>query len=215
MMLYNLGEQNSIANQFLLELRDKGIQADRMRFKRNLERLGEIMAFEISKKLSYKMSEAQTSLGKASLNMLAEEPVLITILRAGLPYFQGFQNFFDKANCGFIGAYRKEGQGDFSIKLDYLATPELEGKEIILIDPMLATGQSIVEAVKELLKRGTPKNVHIASLLASPEGISYLNTQLTISFTLWTFAVDEKLNSQFYIVPGLGDAGDLSFGVKL
>ncbi len=214
-MLYNLGEQNSIANQFLLELRDKVIQTDRMRFRKNLERLGEIMAFEISKKLSFKKSEALTSLGKASLNTLAAEPVLITILRAGLPYFQGFQNYFDKADSGFIGAYRKEGQGEISIKLDYLATPELEGKEVILIDPMLATGKSIVDAIRELRKRGTPKNIHIASLLASPQGISYLDNQLTIPFTLWTFAVDEKLNSQFYIVPGLGDAGDLSFGDKL
>lgn len=214
-MLYNLGEQNSIANQFLLELRDKVIQMDRLRFRRNLERLGEIMAFEISKKLSYKKSETQTSLGIASLNTLVSELVLITILRAGLPYFQGFQNYFDKADCGFIGAYRKEGEGDISIKLDYLATPELEGRDVILIDPMLATGKSVVDALKELRKRGAPKNLHIASLLASPEGISYLTTQLKIPFTLWTFAVDEKLNSQFYIVPGLGDAGDLSFGDKL
>lgn len=214
-MLYNLGEQNSIANQFLFELRDKVIQADRLRFRRNLERLGEIMAFEISKKLPYKKADVQTSLGEAPLNTLAAEPVLITILRAGLPYFQGFQNYFDKADCGFIGAYRKEGQGDIAIKLDYLATPKLEGKDVILIDPMLATGKSIADALKELQKRGTPKSLHIASLLASPEGISYLTTQLTIPFSLWTFAVDEKLNSQFYIVPGLGDAGDLSFGDKL
>jgi len=214
-MLYNLGEQNSIANQFLLELRDKAIQLDRLRFRRNLERLGEIMAFEISKKLVYKKEETQTSLGKTSLNTLATEPVLITILRAGLPYFQGFQNYFDKSDCGFIGAYRKEGQGDIAIKLDYLATPELEGKEVILIDPMLATGKSIVDTVSELRKQGAPKNLHIASVLTSPQGINYLNTQLAIPFTLWTFAIDEKLNSQFYIVPGLGDAGDLSFGDKL
>lgn len=214
-MLYNLGEQNSIANQFLFELRDKVVQADRLRFRRNLERLGEIMAFEISKKLSFKKSEAQTSLGKASLTTLAAEPVLITILRAGLPYFQGFQNYFDKADCGFIGAYRKEAKGDIAIQLDYLATPDLEGKEIILIDPMLATGKSIVDALKELRKRGAIRNLHIASLLASPQGISLLNAQVDIPFTLWTFAVDEKLNSQFYIVPGLGDAGDLSFGDKL
>lgn len=214
-MLYNLGEQNSIANQFLFELRDKVVQADRLRFRRNLERLGEIMAFEISKKLSFKKSEAQTPLGKASITTLAAEPVLITILRAGLPYFQGFQNCFDKANCGFIGAYRKEGKGDIAIQLDYLAIPELEGKDIILIDPMLATGKSIVDALKELRKRGTPKSLHIASLLASPQGISFLNAQVDIPFTLWTFAVDEKLNSQFFIVPGLGDAGDLSFGDKL
>jgi uracil phosphoribosyltransferase len=214
-MLYNLGEQNSIANQFLLELRDKEIQKDRLRFRRNLERLGEIMAFEISKKLSYKKSEVETSLGKATLNTLTADPVLITILRAGLPFFQGFQNYFDKADCGFVGAYRKEGLGDIAIKLDYLATPEVEGKEVILIDPMLATGKSIVDTVKELRKQGTPKTWHIASLLASPQGINYLNTQLTTPFTLWTFAVDEKLNSEFYIVPGLGDAGDLSFGEKM
>lgn len=173
------------------------------------------MALEISKKLSFKKSEAQTPLGMASLNTLATEPVLIAILRAGLPYFQGFQNYFDKADCGFIGAYRKEGKGDIAIQLDYLATPELEGKDIILIDPMLATGKSIVDGLKELRKRGAIRNLHIASLLASPQGISLLNAQVDIPFTLWTFAVDEKLNSQFYIVPGLGDVGDLSFGDKL
>lgn len=213
-MLYNLGEHNSIANQFLLELRDKEVQIDRMRFRRNLERLGEIMAFEISKKLSYKISKAHTPLGTATLNTLAAEPVLITILRAGLPYYQGFQNYFDKADSGFVGAYRKEGGGDISIKLDYLASPNLEGKEVILIDPMLATGKSVVDAFKELRKRGSPKGLHIASLLASPQGIDYLKTHLDFPFTFWTFAVDEKLNSQFYIVPGLGDAGDLSFGDK-
>ena len=214
-MLYNLGEQNSIANQFLLELRDKNIQQDRMRFRRNLERLGEIMAFEISKKLSYKNSEVQTSLGKTSLNTLAAEPVLVTILRAGLPYFQGFQNYFDRADCGFVGAYRKEGQDKIRIQLDYLATPGLDGREVILIDPMLATGKSVVDALTELLKRGNLQHLHIASLVSSPEGINYLQAQIKIPVTLWTYSIDEKLNDQFYIVPGLGDAGDLSFGDKL
>ena len=214
-MLYNLGEQNSIANQFLLELRDKNIQQDRMRFRRNLERLGEIMAFEISKKLAFKKSDVQSVLGKASTVTLIAEPVLITILRAGLPYFQGFQNYFDRADCGFVGAYRKEGQDNIRIQLDYLATPGLDGREVILIDPMLATGKSVVDALTELLKRGNLQHLHIASLVSSPEGINYLQAQIKIPVTLWTYSIDEKLNDQFYIVPGLGDAGDLSFGDKL
>ena len=214
-MLYNLGEQNSIANQFLLELRDKNIQQDRMRFRRNLERLGEIMAFEISKKLAFKKSDVQSVLGKASTVTLIAEPVLITILRAGLPYFQGFQNYFDRADCRFVGAYRKEGQDNIRIQLDYLATPGLDGREVILIDPMLATGKSVVDALTELLKRGNLQHLHIASLVSSPEGINYLQAQIKIPVTLWTYSIDEKLNDQFYIVPGLGDAGDLSFGDKL
>lgn len=214
-MVYNVGKQNSIAGQFLLELRDKVIQQDRLRFRKNVERLGEIMAYEISKKLSYKTLQVPTSLGSAASTALVAPPVLITVLRAGLPYFQGFQNYFDTSDCGFIGAYRKEGGEGIAIKLDYLATPVLDGREIILIDPMLATGKSFIEALTELLKRGRPKHVHIASLISAPEGIQHLQKQVKISFTLWTFAIDEKLNEQFYIVPGLGDAGDLSFGEKL
>lgn len=214
-MVFNLTEQNSIANQFLAELRDKQIQQDPMRFRKNLERLGEIMAYEVSKGLSYTTMAVETPLGHSRINVLKAEPILITILRAGLPYFQGFLNFFDKANCGFVGAYREEGESELSIRLNYITSPTIEGRDIILIDPMLATGKSIIDSVKHLLKRGTPRHLHIVSLVAAPEGIKFLAEALTINYSLWTCAIDEKLNDQFYIVPGLGDAGDLCFGEKI
>lgn len=215
MNLINLGDQNSIAHHFLAEVRDKGIQADRLRFRKNLERLGEIMAYEISKNLVYQSRSIETPLKRTSINSIHELPVLITVLRAGLPYFQGFQNFFDQADAGFIGAYRKEGGEEIKIHLEYLAAPDLKNKDIILIDPMLATGKSFIRSVNELLGHGTPRHLHIASLIASPEGVQYLRENLTIPFTIWTFSLDEKLDSRFYIVPGLGDAGDLSYGQKL
>jgi uracil phosphoribosyltransferase len=215
MNLINLGDQNSIANQFLAEVRDKSIQTDRMRFRKNLERLGEIMAYEISKRLRYQTQSIETPLTRTTVKRLEKLPVLITVLRAGLPYFQGFQNFFDQADAGFIGAYRKEGGQEIKIQLEYMATPDLKNKEVILIDPMLATGKSFIRSVNELLSNGTPHRLHIASLIASPEGIQYIRENLTIPFTIWTFAVDEKLDTRFFIVPGLGDAGDLSYGEKL
>jgi len=213
-MVFNIGEKNSIANQFLLELRDKHIQQDRLRFRRNMERLGEIMAYEISQKLNYTSEKVETPLGQSLLS-IPEFPVLVTILRAGLPYFTGFQNFFDGAESGFIGAYRKEGGADIQINLDYLAAPPVEGRTVIIIDPMLATGKSLLRSIHELVQQGTPAHIHIASLVAAPEGIAYLQKEIKIPFTIWTFAIDIKLNDQFYIVPGLGDAGDLSFGEKM
>ena len=213
-MLFVIGEQNSLANQFLFELRDQRLQQGRHRFRNNLQRLGEIMAYEVSKKLPFIEREVVTPLGKTYLKVMERQPVLITIMRAGLPYFTGFQNFFDKAECGFVGAYRKENEQTLTIQVDYLATPSLEGKEVILIDPMLATGRSMIDALKELIKRGKPKHVHLVSVVAAPEGIRHLEENSTFPFSIWTFAVDEKLNHQFYIVPGLGDAGDLSFGSK-
>lgn len=215
MELIVVGEENSIANHFLRGLRDKNIQLDRMKFRANVERLGEIMAFEVSKRLTYVPKEIDTPLGKSFLNILASDPILITILRAGLPYFSGFQHFFDASDCGFIGAYRQENEKEVTIKLDYLATPRLDNADVILIDPMLATGSSLVDGVEELLKRGTPNHIHLATLIASPEGIQYVKKKINVPSTIWTFAVDEKLNQQSYIVPGLGDAGDLSFGEKL
>jgi uracil phosphoribosyltransferase len=213
-MLINLSEQNSIASQFLFEVRDQNLQRDRMRFRKNIERLGEIMAYEISKKLIYESRIVITSLGSSAGKILNEQPVLITIMRAGLPYFQGFLNFFDRADAGFVGAYRKEDEGALSIKLEYLATPSLADKQILIIDPMLATGRSIVDSLQIILKRGKPKHIHIASLIAAPEGVAFLKQNITSPYSLWTYAIDEKLNEQFYIVPGLGDAGDLSFGPK-
>lgn len=215
MSLIILGDQHSIANQFLNEIRDKEKQQDRMRFRKNMERMGEIMAYEISKKLSYADCEVTSPLASLQSVTLKTQPVIITVLRAGLVYFQGFINYFDQSEAGFIGAYRKEGGEEISINLEYLAAPSLEGREVILIDPMLATGKSFVRSVSAMLTHGRPRHLHVASLIASPEGIKYVQENLNVSYTLWTFAVDEKLDSRFYIVPGLGDAGDLSFGEKL
>ncbi len=214
-MHYNLTDRDSIASRFLLELRDRSIQADRLRFRGNLQRLGAIMAVEISKELKYQQLTVETPLGKASGHIPEKDPVLLAILRAGLPFYTGFQDIFDRADAGFIGAYRQEGSGEIKIKLDYLATPPVDGREVILIDPMLATGRSVVDAVKTLRKNGAPAHLHVASLVAAPEGVRYLSEHLNLPYTLWTFAVDEKLDERFYIVPGLGDAGDLSFGIKL
>lgn len=213
-MIFNLSEKNSIANQFLLELRDKAIQQDRMRFRKNIERLGEIMAYEVSKSLLYHVQEVDTPLGRSRVNVLKHQPLLITILRAGLPFYQGFINLFDHADSGFIGAARQEGKNEISVKLNYLAMPDTKGREIILIDPMMATGFSIMDSVKKIISRGVPSHIHIASLVAAPEGIKYLTQNISIPYSLWTCTIDEKLNQQFYIVPGLGDAGDLSYGVK-
>ncbi len=215
MSLIILGDQHSIANQFLNEIRDKQIQQDRMRFRKNMERMGEIMAYEISRKLAYTECTVNTPLASLTSSQLKTQPVIITVLRAGLVYFQGFHNYFDQADAGFIGAYRKEGGEEIKINLEYVAAPGLTGREVILIDPMLATGKSFVRSVNALLTHGQPAHVHIAALIASPEGVNYVQKNLDVPHTLWTFAVDEKLDSRFYIVPGLGDAGDLSYGEKL
>ncbi len=214
-MITVLNRQDSAANQYLLELRDKTIQQNRARFRKNIERLGELMAYEISKKFQYSSQKVQTSLGISTVNIPEDNPVLITVLRAGLPYFIGFQNIFGEADCGFIGAYRKESEANLTITLDYLATPTLEGRTLILIDPMLATGQSVIKAVNAIMKHGKPKHVHVAALVAAPEGISLLEKQIKVPYDVWMWALDEKLNELHYIVPGLGDAGDLSFGEKL
>lgn len=214
-MVYNLGETNSIANHFLYELRDVSIQQDRMRFRRNMERLGEVMAVEISKKLDYSPVSFETPLASDSVDLVREQPVLVTVLRAGLPFFQGFSNYFDKSPGGFIGAYRKEGEKEITINLDYLATPSLADRNLILIDPMLATGRSFVKSVDALIRNGIPKHIHVASLVSTPEGIDFIKKSIKLPLTIWTFGIDEKLNDQFYIVPGLGDAGDLSFGEKI
>lgn len=214
-MIFNLSAQNTIANQFISELRDKDIQLDRARFRRNMKRLGQLMAYEISKKLSFKDEIIKTPLGQSSLQVLAMDPVLLTVMRAGLPYFDGFLDFFDHSDCGFVGAYRQEGSEEIVIHLDYVATPDINGRDVILIDPMLATGKSFVRAVQTLLKRGRPSHIYIAALVAAPEGIHFIKENLTVPYSIYTCAVDENLNHQFYIVPGLGDAGDLSFGIKL
>ena len=212
--LFILTEQPSIASQFLFELRDAVLQKDRMRFRRNLERLGELLAYEISKKLSFESRKVTTPLAETSIALISEFPVLITILRAGLPFHQGFLNVFDQADCGFIGAWRNEDVNDLRVNVDYVSMPNVEGRTVVLIDPMLATGNSILNAQKQLLLKGTPSRLFIVSVVAAPEGLKLLKENITIPYSLWTCAVDEHLNSSFYIVPGLGDAGDLSYGVK-
>lgn len=215
MEVFVLNQQNSVANHFLAELRDVKIQQDRLRFRTNMTRLGEIMAYEISKMMAYRSVSLQTPLKETVATLLNQSPVLITVLRAGLPYFQGFLNYFDKSDSGFIGAYRKEGEAEITVQLDYLATPSLQNREVILIDPMLATGNSFIRSVAALLKHGKPSHIYLAALVAAPEGIKNLTHNLKISCSLFTSAIDENLNKDFYIVPGLGDAGDLSFGEKL
>lgn len=214
-MVHNLSEKNSIANQFILELRDVDKQKDSMRFRKNMERLGNIMAYEISCKLRYASRMVETPLGKLKIDIPEGQPVLITVMRAGLAYYNGFLDYFDSAESGFIGAFREEGGESITINLGYLASPSLTDREIILIDPMLATGRSFIKSVQSLLKHGTPKHIHMAALVSSPEGIRYIEANMTIPFTIWTFSIDEKLNDKFYIVPGLGDAGDLSYGQKI
>ena len=209
-----LGDEPSIVHHFLTDLRDVNRQQDRLRFRTSVERLGEIIAVEISRKLDYEKVSIQTPLGTKIQFRLVSQPVLVTVLRAGLPYFQGFQNIFDQADCGFIGAYRQEGH-EIKIKVDYVASPGLSGRDLILIDPMLATGKSMVDAIHQLKKKGNFKKFFIASLIAAPEGIQHLEKELGNDVAIYTFSVDEKLNELSYIVPGLGDAGDLSFGEKL
>lgn len=216
--MFILNKTNSIANNFLSEIRDVSIQQDRLRFRKNLERLGEIMAYEISKDLDYQKSEISTPLQNMHTDLLQHPPALISILRAAIPFYQGFLNFFDHSSSGFVGAYRAKDNlqsSDIAIDLAYLAAPALEGKEIILIDPMLATGKSIVKSIEALTQNGTPKMIHIASVIAAPEGVDHIKKSITIPFKIWICALDSKLNSKSYIIPGLGDAGDLAFGQKL
>lgn len=215
MEIINLGSHNSIFNQFIAEIRDEKIQQDRMRFRRNCERLGEIFAYEISKKLVYEEQEVTTPLGVSNIKLIKEQPVLSTILRAGLPVHQGLLNYFDKSDNAFVSAYRKHNKdGSFDIELEYLASPDLTGRTIILSDPMLASGASIVVTYKALLQKGSPKKLHVVILIASTLGLDYVKRHLPENTTIWVGAIDEELTAQSYIVPGLGDAGDLAFGSK-
>jgi len=214
-MVRILSEQNSIVNRFIAELRDVGIQNDRARFRRNLERIGEIAAYEISKTLPYHTKDFTTPLGVAPMDVPAEQPVVATILRAGLPLHQGVLNYFDHADNAFISAYRKHHKdGSFEISLEYVASPSLDNRIVILTDPMLATGQSMVMTYKAMLERGVPAHTHVVSVIASNLGLEYVKKHLSSNITLWIGAVDEELTAQSYIVPGLGDAGDLAYGEK-
>lgn len=212
--MFILSQQASIANQFLSELRDTQIQKDRMRFRKNLERLGEILAYEVSKSLSFQKEEIQTPLERTEMQLPSDQVVLVAVLRAALPFFQGFLNFFDQAESGFIGAFREESGAELTVNLGYHASPNLDNKVLILVDPMLATGQSCVESLQTLLKHGTPKAIHLVAAFAAPEGVEYLKKFITTPYSLWLGTLDQKLNSLSYIVPGLGDAGDLAFGEK-
>jgi uracil phosphoribosyltransferase len=209
-------DYHTIANHFIAELRDKQIQKDSMRFRKNMERLGELMAYEISKTMPYKQADVDTPLGIAATFLIDQQPVVATILRAGLPMFQGFINFFDKAESSFIGAYRSKHKIDesFDIEMHYVVTPDLTGKILVLIDPMLATGKSIVKTYKALVRFGIPAQTHIVAAIASREGVDHVVAQLPLC-KLWLGAIDEKLNVKSYIVPGLGDAGDLAYGEKV
>jgi uracil phosphoribosyltransferase len=214
-MIFVLNKTNTIGNQFLAELRDANIQQDRLRFRRNEERLGEILAYEISKKLKYVTADVQTPLGVASVNVPETQPVLCTILRAGLPFHQGFLNYFDKSPSAFATAYRKvKKTGAFVINIDHISAPDLEGKTLIMCDSMLATGQSMVMVCKELMAQYAIKELHIAAIIASTEGVEHVQANLPKAH-LWLGAIDEEMTSKAYIVPGLGDAGDLAFGEKV
>ncbi|MEW5845568.1 MAG: uracil phosphoribosyltransferase [Bacteroidota bacterium] len=215
-MIHELGKQNSILNQFIAELRDVNVQTDSMRFRRNLERCGEIFAYELSKVLSYHTVAVQTPLGTADVSVPTENIVLATILRAGLPLHQGMLNYFDKAQNAFISAYRKyDKDGTFRIQFEYISCPSIEGKTLVLIDPMLATGASMLLAHKALLEHGKPSHTHIVSVIGSKEGVNYMKRNLSPSeATIWVGAIDDELTVKSYIVPGLGDAGDLAYGKK-
>ena len=213
----NLGAENSLFNQFISEVRNVAIQNDAMRFRRNLERLGEIFAYEISKTLLYEKKTVTTPLGEAEMSILKQQPVLATILRAGLPLHQGLLNYYDKAENAFISAFRKhDEEGNFEIQIDYMSAPALKNRTLIIVDPMLATGKSMVLAYKALLTMGAPKHIHIVSVIASADGIEYIQKYVpSAKTTLWVGAIDQELTAQSYIVPGLGDAGDLAYGAKL
>ena len=216
MKIINFSEQNSIVNQFMSELRDKGIQQDRMRFRRNLERIGEIMAYEISRTLNYSTRQITTPLGEKDLNLPADPVVLATILRAGLGFHQGFLSYFDKAENAFISAYRQyTNETDFDIHVEYIASPTLENKVMILADPMLATGKSMELCYNALCaSKGTPAVTHVAAVIASRQAIEYVEKHLPANTVIWVADIDDTLNAHGYIVPGLGDAGDLAFGEK-
>ena len=217
MKIHYLSEENSVLNHFLGQIRNVNVQQDSMRFRRNIERIGEVMAYELSKDLQYENIEIQTPLGIKKTTKIEQKLVLCSILRAGLPLHLGFLNYFDDAENGFVSAYRHHPNNDdyFDILVEYQAVADLENKTLILIDPMLATGQSIVAVFNKLMQKGQPKEIHIAVIIAAPEGIAHLEEHLPDSCHLWVGALDDKLNEKKYIIPGIGDAGDLSFGNKL
>lgn len=216
-MVNILAQNNSLMNLFISELRDKKIQKDSMRFRRNMERIGEIFAYEISKQLEYKNKDVITPLGTSTMSLPQSEIVNATILRAGLPFHNGFLNYFDDAENAFISAHRKyHKDGSFTIQFEHLSSPSIDGKTLILSDPMLASGASMEIAYKALLERGKPAHTHIVTIIASNQGINFVKKHINMkNVTIWAGDVDDELTSKSYIVPGLGDAGDLAFGSKM
>lgn len=219
MQTINLSEQNSIINQYLAEMRDKNYQKNRLLFRNNIMRIGEYEAFEISKTLDYAPQDVVTPLGTAKVNIPTDNIVIGTIFRAGLPFHQGFLNIFDHAGNAFVSAFREykdEAHHEIGVHVEYLATPEIEGKNLIIVDPMLATGISMELGLKAILSKGSPKHIHVACVLAAPEGIAHIQkTFPDDKTTIWCASIDEGLNEHRYIVPGFGDAGDLCYGSKL
>ena len=218
MKVINLSEHHSVLNNFLREIRDVEIQKDRLRFRRNIERIGEVMAIELSKELNYASTDVQTPLAKTTVDVISDQLVLATILRAGMPLHQGFLNIFDHADNGFLSAYRREGKdGELEIVAEYMAAPSIEGKTLIVVDPMLATGMSMEVGYLALLKHGTPRHTHLCCTIATPQAIEYIRKALNDreDVTLWCATIDPVLNEKKYIVPGLGDAGDLCYGQKI
>lgn len=217
-MLHILNQQNTLLNKFIAEIRDRSVQQDSMRFRRNLERIGEVTAYEISRMMNYEPRTVETPLGEAVVQCISDRVVLATILRAGLPFHQGFLNYFDDAQNAFVSAYRKSKKdGTFTVKVEYISCGDLEGKTLLLVDPMLATGSSLVLAWEALCERGgMPAHTHIASVIASEQGVDYVMKHMPREHvSIWCAAVDEELTSRAYIVPGIGDAGDLAYGEKI
>lgn len=214
MNIHNFSDRDSLVSQFLTELRDIDIQMDRMRFRKNLHRVGQIMAYEISKYLDYGDLEVETQLGVANSRAIAIQPVLATIFRAGIPMHNGLLSFFDQSDNAFVSAYRREHKdGSFEIKIEYVSTPSLEGRPLIICDPMLATGLSMTSTLDALREFGEPSSIHIATILASSDGLEHIERTYP-NVEIWTAAIDEELTARSYIVPGLGDAGDLAYGAK-
>ena len=217
MHIHNLSQEDSILNSFLSEIRDVNIQTDRMRFRRNIERIGEVLSYEMSKSLDFAPKTTTTPLGKSETKLISDDIVLCSILRAGVPLHNGLLNYFDTAENAFISAYRhhKENPEAFEIIVEYLACPSLEGKTLILADPMLATGQSMVATFEALKPFGTPKEIHLVSVIGAQDGVDFVNNHFGKDTHLWIAAIDKTLSDKGYIIPGLGDAGDLAFGNKL
>lgn len=217
MILHHLEATNSILNKFISEIRDLTIQKDSLRFRRNIERIGEILGYELSKQISYTATEVQTPLGVKNMQLPNNDVVLCSILRAGLPLHQGLLNYFDNAENAFISAYRHHPNNDaeFEIVVEYFASPSINNKTLLLADPMLATGQSLVAVYEGIKKHGTPKEIHLVCVIGSTEGIEFIKNHFPENTHLWIAAIDDTLNDKGYIVPGLGDAGDLAYGAKL